>query len=238
MTFEQRAHRLMFGLTPEPADRPRFRDVVGISPIDHARPDSTERLTLHILAARDADRAHLARLVFSGGHHAEVYSDLEELLKHKPVDGVLIVRDGNATIYSVIMQKMEAAGMWLPVIGFCDELNCDFIVAGIKAGALDFIMAPLPVEELTGKLRSVDAQGRLIRSQRHGRAVAKQAITALSQRERQVLEMLATGASNKEMARRLDISPRTVEIHRMKMMGKLGAKSAAQAIRMELACLA
>jgi DNA-binding NarL/FixJ family response regulator len=53
-------------------------------------------------------------------------------------------------------------------------------------------------------------------------------------REREVLERLTKGYSNKAIARELEISPRTVEIHRMKMMGKLGARHAADAVRCSL----
>ena len=61
---------------------------------------------------------------------------------------------------------------------------------------------------------------------------AQRAIAMLSRREREVLELLSAGCSNKEIARRLDISPRTVEIHRGNMMTKLGAGHAADAVRL------
>ena len=56
-------------------------------------------------------------------------------------------------------------------------------------------------------------------------------VQRLSQRERQVLEFLVEGFSNKEIARRLDLSPRTVEIHRMHMFGILNARNSAEAVR-------
>ena len=237
MTFEQHTD----WTTAEPFSElahPESSQHARLATIECSDADRTDRLTVHILAAQEADRAHLARLVFALGHHAEVYSDFDELVRYKPTEGILIVRECDELKCPAVIKKMDAAGFWLAVIGFCDELKCDSIVAGVKAGALDFLLAPLPADVLRTKLNSVSAQSKMIRSRRHGSAAAKQAITALSQRERQVLELLASGASNKEMARTLAISPRTVEIHRMKMMGKLGAKTAAQAIRLELICLA
>lgn len=235
MTFEQRTDLVAPEHFSELADRPEASRNNCIGTIEYRDAERSERLIVHILAAQEAERAHLARVVFALGHHAEVYSDFEELVKHKPTDGILLVREGIDVTCPGVIQKMDLAGFWLPVIGYCDEFSCDSIVAGVKAGALDFILAPYPAHLLIEKLTSVNTQGKMIRSRRHGSAAAKQAITSLSQRERQVLELLAGGASNKEMARVLAISPRTVEIHRMKMMGKLGAKTAAQAIRMELA---
>jgi FixJ family two-component response regulator len=63
---------------------------------------------------------------------------------------------------------------------------------------------------------------------------ARDRISTLSTREREVLDWLAEGSSNKAIARELDISPRTVEIHRANMMNKLGARHAAEAVRLRL----
>jgi len=62
------------------------------------------------------------------------------------------------------------------------------------------------------------------------RADAKRRVAALSTREREVLQRLLTGTSNKLIARELDISPRTVEMHRARMLGKLGAGTTAEAV--------
>lgn len=59
-------------------------------------------------------------------------------------------------------------------------------------------------------------------------------LAGLSNREREVLEHLAEGLSTEEMARRLGVGPRTAQIHRMKMMAKLDARSAADAVRLHL----
>ena len=63
---------------------------------------------------------------------------------------------------------------------------------------------------------------------------ARDRISKLSAREREVLDWLAEGSSNKAIARELEISPRTVEIHRANMMNKLGARHAAEAVRLRL----
>lgn len=63
---------------------------------------------------------------------------------------------------------------------------------------------------------------------------ARRLIEDLSEREREVLDLLVDGGSNKRIARELSISPRTVEIHRANMMQKLGAGHVAEAIRLRL----
>jgi FixJ family two-component response regulator len=63
---------------------------------------------------------------------------------------------------------------------------------------------------------------------------ARQRIATLSGREREVLEYMVAGRTNKLIARELEISPRTVEIHRANMMSKLGARQSAEAVRLRL----
>jgi len=66
------------------------------------------------------------------------------------------------------------------------------------------------------------------------RSVERSSFGALTPRERDVLDQLVAGASNKEAGRRLGISPRTIEIHRARIMEKLGAKNVADVVRMAL----
>jgi DNA-binding CsgD family transcriptional regulator len=61
-----------------------------------------------------------------------------------------------------------------------------------------------------------------------------EAVTELTPREREVVALIADGASNKEAGRRLGISPRTVELHRAHIMEKLGARNAADLVRIVL----
>ena len=69
----------------------------------------------------------------------------------------------------------------------------------------------------------------------HRQAVeARSKLSLLTQRETEVLDLLVAGSSNKQIARDLEISPRTVEIHRANMMAKLGANHAADAVRLRL----
>lgn len=194
-----------------------------------------DRVTLHILDDDSARRAQLARLAFAAGHHAEIYASTDELLAHAPSGGLVLAQDepvgeGIARLVAAMMQ----AGHWLPVIAIAETPQTAGVVRAIKAGALDYLAMPSQIAPLNEAVARAAKEAEAFREQRARAAEARQRISRLSLREREVLDRLAEGCSNKAIARDLDISPRTVEIHRMKMMGKLGARHAAEAVRLRI----
>lgn len=194
-----------------------------------------ERVTLHILDSDSARRAQLARLAFAAGHHAEIYAHPDELLSHAPAGGLVLAQDepvGEGII--ALVNAMNRSGQWLPVIAIADKPSISAVVSAIKAGALDYLTVPDQIAPLNEAVSRSTREAESQRIQRARSAEARQRIGRLSTREREVLDRLAEGCSNKAIARDLEISPRTVEIHRMKMMGKLGARHAAEAVRLRI----
>jgi two-component system response regulator FixJ len=103
-------------------------------------------------------------------------------------------------------------------------------VRTIRAGALDFIEKPFAGDELLERLDRLDvALQESLNSKRHA-LKATQLVDRLSARERDVLVRLVGGASNKLIARSIAISPRTVEMHRAKMLQRLGVGTTAEAL--------
>jgi two-component system response regulator FixJ len=103
-------------------------------------------------------------------------------------------------------------------------------VRSIKAGAIDFIEKPFAGGELLDRLEAVAGDFAASMEARSAIFEAREKVEALTPRERDVLEGLLTGASNKMIARNLEISPRTVEMHRARMVQKLGADTTAEAL--------
>jgi FixJ family two-component response regulator len=188
---------------------------------------------LHIVDADSRGRAQLARIAYALGHHAEVYSGWGELVEHPPRDGILLARDelgGAADAFAML----DDAGIWLPLILADERPTTARVVEGIKRGALDFLELPCAEDELAGVLARVAEEAVIHTRARQRTLAARERVAALSPREREVLELLAEGCSNKQIGRVLDISPRTVEIHRANMMAKLDAHHPAEAVRLRI----
>lgn len=169
------------------------------------------------------------------GHHAEVYSSIAELVRHAPREGIIVARDdilpgGTAEIIDLL----SASGVWLPLIIAADDADIPRIVEAIRGGATDYIQLPLEEAQLAAMLDRTINRARDDSRARRSLIEARAKIGTLSEREREVLSLLVEGSSNKLIARELDISPRTVEIHRANMMEKLGARHVAQAVRLLL----
>lgn len=194
-----------------------------------------QKLVMHIVGGDSRLRAEQARLAFSLGHHAEIYSDLAELIERPPEDGVIVACEELLDIgIDRLLDKLGAAGIWLPVIAASHAPNVDQVVHAIRSGALDYLRLPLDGEAFSRLVSHMMADAGRHAEARRRLVEARQRIDALSRREREVLDWLSDGCSNKAIARELDISPRTVEIHRANMMQKLGASHAAEAVRVRL----
>ena len=194
-----------------------------------------ERTVLHILGGESRSRAEQARLAFALGHHAEVYADLAELLERPPHEGIIIAADdGQSDTARGLIDRLGEHGIWLPVVMVAQEPDIDRVVRAIRAGALDYLRLPLEMGALARRLDTILGEASEHAARRRREIEAQHRIALLSRRERQVLELLSAGCANKEIGRRLSISPRTVEIHRGNMMAKLEAGHAADAVRLWL----
>jgi FixJ family two-component response regulator len=106
-------------------------------------------------------------------------------------------------------------------------------VEAIKSGAFDFIEKPFDLDAVVARVRrAIDAWARRGSAGFQRREFPGHHL--LTPREREVLAEIAAGASNKEAGRRLGISPRTIEVHRARIMDKLRAKNAADLVRIVL----
>lgn len=142
----------------------------------------------------------------------------------------ILVWNSSQPIESVYARLMEI-GKWPPVIAIAKDASTSDIVQAMRAGAIDFVTWPCRPTDLVA---SID-RGRTLNeglSVAHENMLEAQArIARLSKRQTEVLSAMAQGLSNKQIAQALQISYRTVEIHRAVMLGKLHATTSADAVR-------
>ena len=122
---------------------------------------------------------------------------------------------------------------WPAFISF-DRIETAEALQLVRLGAMDFLRKPIAVDELRAVLERAAPDIRELR-RNDERKQASMVLDALSERERAVLEGLAEGLSNKALARRLKLSPRTVEMHRGRIGRKLGVSSLAQLLSIAFA---
>lgn len=131
-----------------------------------------------------------------------------------------------------LQQDLARRGIPLPVIVITGHADVPMAVAALKGGAVDFIEKPFRDEVLISAVREALARAR------HANSGTSRAVpdhfAALTVREREVLDLLVAGLSSKEIAGRLGISPRTVDVHRAHIMDKAKVHSIADLVR--LAC--
>jgi two-component system, LuxR family, response regulator FixJ len=133
-----------------------------------------------------------------------------------------------------VQQELRRRQVPLPVIVITGHGDVPLAVRAMKAGAVDFIEKPYAEDAL---LAAVERALQLDRASTHERALAdaiRELATQLTPREREVLDYLVAGHPNKVIAYRMSISPRTVEIHRARVMEKMKARTLSELVRMSI----
>jgi two-component system, LuxR family, response regulator FixJ len=133
-----------------------------------------------------------------------------------------------------VLKELSAARFAAPIIVISGLSDVPTAVSAMKNGALDFLEKPFPAYAMVAKVHeAITTYRRSAENLMQGFADLP-GRHLLTTREREVLSQVANGASNKEAGRRLGISPRTIEVHRARIMSKLGAKNAADLMRIVL----
>lgn len=133
-----------------------------------------------------------------------------------------------------VLRTLSAMQFAAPVIVMSGHSDIATAVEAMKFGAVDFLEKPFAANAMVDRVREVVAAYRKTMAGQIEGLANFPGRHLLTGRERDVLAEVARGASNKEAGRRLGISPRTVEVHRARIMDKLGAKNAADLMRIVL----
>jgi FixJ family two-component response regulator len=120
----------------------------------------------------------------------------------------------------------------LPIIFITGHGDVPMAVKAIKAGAADFVQKPFRDQELIDRIREVLEEDASARVEKLQKVEILKRIDSLTEREREVMDQVVDGKANKVVAIDLNVSQRTVEIHRANVMDKMKARSLAQLVRL------
>ncbi|MBR9828830.1 MAG: response regulator transcription factor [Oceanospirillales bacterium] len=183
----------------------------------------------------DADfRDSVQWLLESTSYTIESYASAQQFLDQydqRPGCMLLDVRmpDINGLALQQIMQERDIR---LPVIILTGHGDVPMAVAAMKNGALDFLEKPFDDDVLLTLVDRAMADAETRFSQQSEERELRELYDSLSRREREVMDLVVTGNSNREIAETLGISPKTVEVHRSRVMSKMRAESLAHLVQM------
>lgn len=185
----------------------------------------------------EAVRNSLRLLVKSVGLPAVTANSAQEFLAtYAPADPGCLILDVRMPGMSGIelQQQLNLRGAVIPVIFITGHGDIPMAVEAMQQGAFDFLQKPFRDQDLIDRVQRALEKDRTNRAELLERARIRERRDSLTPREREVLELVASGKPNKVMAADLGLSQRTVEIHRARVMEKMGASSLAQLVRMVL----
>ncbi len=198
----------------------------------------TDRPLVHLVDDDDAIRHSASFMLRNAGYDVKTYaSGVEFVAKVGDVSrGCILLdvqmpeKDGLA-----VQAELNERSIAMPVIVLTGHGDVSVAVQAMKAGAVDFIEKPFEKAVLLSALNAAFERMQAQRPRETLAADARERIAKLTPRERDVLNGLVLGQPNKVIARNLDISPRTVEVHRANLMDKLSAANISDVLRMAFA---
>ena len=159
---------------------------------------------------------------------------LASLERRRPDVVVMNLRLGEESGLS-LLRRVKAQRTGTPVFMLADQPQVDAAVTAMKLGAADVVTKPIDSEHLLTVIRDALRRDVHLGAMQGGRRpVEVRGFSQLTPREREVLQLITNGQSNKEAGRELGISPRTIEVHRARVMEKLGARNTADLMRIVL----
>jgi two-component system, LuxR family, response regulator FixJ len=193
--------------------------------------------TIYVVDDDDGMRRALNLLLNTVGYRTAAFASPKEFLEtFKPDTAGCLVLDIRMPGMSglELQQHLNRTGSMLPVIFITGHGDVPMAVQAMKEGAFEFIQKPFRDQDLIDKINHALGQDKENRNTLARRADVLHRFESLTPREKQVMELVVDGAANKVIAIDLGLSERTVEIHRAKVMEKMGARSVAHLVKLQM----
>jgi len=193
--------------------------------------------TVYVVDDDPAMRSSLRWLIESVGLTVRTCSSAQEFLRTYDANdpGCLVLDVRMPGMSGLDLQnELQARKLQIPILIITGYAEVPLAVRAMKAGAFDFIEKPFSDQTLLDRIRAAVAQDEVARRRRTAREPVEARMRLLTPRERDVMERVISGMSNKLIAADLNLSMKTVEVHRAHVMEKLQAGSLADLIRLAL----
>ncbi len=191
--------------------------------------------TVYVVDDDPAVRQSFKWLVGSIGLRVQTFDSAQSFMRdYDPAEAGCLVVDVRMPGMSGIelQEKLANEGIAIPIIVVTAYGDVPTAVRAMKRGAIDFIEKPYNDQAMLDRIQlCIERDARMRQNKQTEREVAWR-VERLTPREREVFELIVSGRSNKEVARVLEISPKTVEAHRAKVMDKMAVGSLAELVQM------
>ncbi|HUK61321.1 MAG TPA: response regulator FixJ [Stellaceae bacterium] len=196
-----------------------------------------DQSTIFIVDDDDAVRESLALLLEASDYRVQSYDGgrafLDGLAQGARGCVLVDVRMPDMSGFEV-QEELRRRQMELPVIVITGHGDVPLAVRAMRAGAVDFIEKPYPESAILDAVQRALELDRAANKERAAAGAVRERAAQLTAREREVLDELIAGHPNKVIAYHLSISPRTVEIHRARVMDKMAARTLSELVRMAI----
>jgi RNA polymerase sigma factor (sigma-70 family) len=194
---------------------------------------------IHVVDDDAGVRSALALLLESNGLRVRCHPSAEAFLNaYDPEEPGCLILDVRMPAMSglELQHELGRRGIRIPIIFLTGHGDVPMAVRALREGAVDFMEKPFRAEALLARIPDALERDRRMREKTLQERQARACYERLTPREREVMALVVEGMSNKEIARRLDVSHRTIDVHRARVMEKMRVRTLPQLVDKAVLC--
>jgi RNA polymerase sigma factor (sigma-70 family) len=189
---------------------------------------------VHVVDDDAAFRTAIERRLKHAGYEVVTYASAQDLLDRSPSDSVLgcILLDVRIPDLSgpELQDRLRELGSTLPIVFLSGHADIPITVQAIRAGAEDFLLKPVSSDLLLQAIEQALSRHEVSRDRKVRQDISRSLVATLTPREKEVFELIVRGQTNKQAARSLGCSERTIKAHRQRVMEKMQVQSLAELV--------